>query len=108
MGQHPESTHKNPHYASFQDSSRKNKNSNHCSAENAKAGTNLGLASQRWLASYDATRSAQRTRDSERRTANGERNEACGRARRGTKERSPHCGTGVLARRFAFAGCEIF
>ena len=39
--------------------------------------------------------------------ANGKRNEACGRAPRAMRERSPHCGTGVLARRFAFAGCEI-
>ena len=47
MGQHPESTHKTSITLPFQDSSRKNKNSNHCSAENAKFGMDLSFVAAR-------------------------------------------------------------
>src|SRR6516162_1044157 len=52
-------------------SSQENKIFVDCSAESTKVGSKLGLASQRCGAPYYATGSAQRTPDSERRTANG-------------------------------------
>jgi len=86
-------------------SSQENKIFVDCSAESTKGRIEFRFGVTEMLSAV--LRHRERPANARLRTANGERNEACGRAPRAMRERSPHCGTGVLARRFAFAGCEI-